>query len=93
MKLGINQVLLLRWCLKKGSINFYDVKMVYNLPISRMKYATSNKKANIILEKMEIRNLVSKTSDELPLTWVLTEHGEEMLQENLGGFIKNGKSG
>ena len=75
--------MLLRWCLRKGSIDLHDVKMVYNLPTSRGHYTISNNKAIIILEKMEIRNLISKNSDELPFAWVLTEHGRKTLQKNL----------
>ncbi len=82
MKLGINQIMLLHRCLKKGCINSYDVKIVYNLSTSR-NYTTSNNKAVVILQKLELRNLILKVPDSVQWKWKLTDDGKEALIENL----------
>ena len=82
MKLGINQLMLLHRCLKKGYVNSYDVKIVYNLSISR-NYTSSNNKAVVILQKLELRNLILKVPNSVPWKWELTDEGKEALIENL----------
>jgi len=83
MKLGINQILLLHRCLKRGFITLYDVEIIYNLPQSRGAHYRSNARGLAILEKLELQNLISKVPDKLPFTWVLTNEGKEILLENL----------
>lgn len=83
MRLGINQVLLLHRCLKRGFINSYDVKLVYGLSTSRRYSNSSNNKSRIIIEKLEFRNLISRVPDGIPWTWTLTDQGKEVLIENL----------
>lgn len=81
--LGINQILLLRRCLQRGYISIYDVETVYNFSDKRRHYSSSNRKALVVLEKLEIYGLISKVPDKVPWFWTLTDEGKLFLDEKL----------
>lgn len=72
MKLGINQLMLLRRCLLKGRLGVYDVGLYYRLRRSEQRIA--------ILEKLEFLGYLSPINRN---RWVLTEEGKQILQDNL----------
>jgi len=81
--LGINQILRLRRCLQKERISIFDVKTIYNFSDKRIHYADSNRKALVVLEKLEIYGLISKVSDMVPWFWTRTDEGKLFLDEKL----------
>lgn len=76
MKLGINQIALLRRCHLKGYIGIYDVSLYYPLKDGRKRIA--------ILEKLSLRGLLETKNNR---KWFLTDRGIETLKENLRGSV------
>lgn len=82
MKLGINQLLVLKRALHRH-ITGGDVKAVYGFSDQKRYYRKSTQKAHVVLEKLEIYGLIVKSQRKPYLTWALTDRGREILIENL----------
>ena len=75
MKLGINQLALLRRCLLKGTIGIYDVSVYYHMKNGRKRLG--------ILEKLELQGYLENVGVR---RWILTEKGRQVLNKQLSNM-------
>lgn len=89
MRLGINQIMLLRRCRNKGYINLGDVRSVYGRSRIRRSYQL-NDPLTPVLEKLEVYGLIEKKETRGRAFYVLTMKGERVLEENLKRIMEVG---
>ncbi|HEC93202.1 MAG TPA: hypothetical protein ENI51_09455 [Candidatus Atribacteria bacterium] len=89
MRLGINQILLLNRCKKKGRIDRSDVEVVYGKKTVRRGMLFIDQ-ATPILEKLELYGLIEKQETLNRVFYVLTMKGERILEENLKRIMEVG---
>jgi len=76
MKLGVNQLALLRRCYLKGNIGIKDVSIYYNLRAN----LRNKQRLCVILEKLEIQGFLIQINQH---NWKLTEQGKHVVIDYL----------
>ena len=79
MNLGINQLALLKRCYQKKEITIRDVTIYYRIP---MDTKDNEQRLLAILEKLELRGFLRKTSYAYPIGFTLTNLGKIIVEEN-----------
>ncbi len=75
MKLGINQLAIVKRCYLKGNVGIQDVSLYYPIRLNRR-----NKNFFYgVFEKLEIRGLLVQSD---PYHWVLTDFGKSFVEKN-----------